>query len=213
MIPQTTATLDEPITKLLPIPDTLYDDLTDELDELISNPSRYHFDSSQWLRWFLHYCEQSEVYGTHVLKVMRRYIQSHTIHIFKSLEYRCGEERVTIDEHSLKESCLHVQYYSTASAMKCVTECSKGERVFGKTRVTVMVGDCLDAALMLEQDTESEKPQSISSLVEKLRLENEQLKHGKKIIQQQSLPKRKVAVLNMASSRRPGGGYMEGKLS
>ena len=173
------------------IPDKYYQNMN--MASLYSYMDKYEFSGKQWKKWFENYQKS----GKENLKMMRQVVQEGTFHAFRNLYFKpdrevistqaVGEELledniISINRDDLMESCVNTKFYSNHSAAQSILETLKTPKLFKNTQVLVMEGDCLEAALLLQKNAKIEE-----NIV------------------------RKVAVLNMASAKRPGGGYKTGE--
>ncbi|KAG2382947.1 hypothetical protein C9374_004914 [Naegleria lovaniensis] len=167
-----------------PTPDKFYQsmDMT-----ALCNHSKYSFDAATWLKYFDLY----KIKKKENLKLLRQYIQSETLNSFRNLQFTPQphgsedfEKSVSISRSSLEQSCKLTKFYSNPSASTCILESLNSPKPF-KTNISIMIGDCLEAALIY----------SMGGI-------NKDSEHN--------VQTKKVAVLNMASAKRPGGGYKTG---
>jgi uncharacterized protein (TIGR02452 family) len=159
--------------QLSPIPDHLYDQGVQEGALCKDN---WLFDAQQWLKWFHFYASQRD---KSPLRSLRIVVQWHTLNTFRKGSYIAQSSglTVTIDHSENIRSCLGSKYYDNTKAestIKELTAYAKSMTNKATTKVAVMCGDCLEAALLKKQTYQ------------------------------------RIAVLNMASARRPGGGYRQG---
>ena len=156
------------------IPDNLYAKM--DMVELLKMTS---FDSSQWLKWFTVFSKNN----SSNLKLLRQQVQQGTLKAFRTLKFQPQNSSsfVSIDKNEVVNSATQCQYFSNSLAEKTITECKSSKKAF-TTKVSIMKGDCIEAALLLSNSIDTDSSSSSS---------------------------RRVAVLNMTSARRPGGGMFQ----
>ncbi|KAG2378702.1 hypothetical protein C9374_007850 [Naegleria lovaniensis] len=157
----------------------------------------------------------------------------HDSSIFKGKEKHIRKD-ILINKEELIQSACHVQCYSDQLAAKCIAESLRVKPVFGKTSISIVEGDCLEVAIhvMMKQRTlslidsttttttgiinssSSSAVLNLPTVMSPSKNNKTQRKSNSSNTSNQSttspLPPFKLALLNMASSKRPGGGYREG---
>ena len=164
--------------------ETLLKTIAEREDEDFEILESQEFDAGLWAKWLTFYSESD---NRKAQRAMRRLIQSGTLKAIRSGLYavknRYGRvETVTFDARSLRECCLGVKYYTSKMGQTLVRTILTDQRRNGKDGSGAI------------QDTKVSVLSGDCLVAAKLL----KTKYNR------------VAVLNMASDKRPGGGYKDG---